>query len=376
MEMTTTRPRTRRVLAASTISALLATLLVAATGPAAYADGSPVPGNKNCSDLISGAKELRIDPPSDGTFTDGTLSVTLDVRTLTSDDPSHSGTQTGSPVFDYTATGGATVIGVAVKGGPNTNFYDYRPGGANSGTALHAPVNPANDKFFGLSHVSFCYVPKVQPAIVTQVSAASITIGDPVHDTATLSGGNNPTGTITFQAFGPDDATCSGTAAFTSTVPVNGNGDYDSAAFTPNAVGTYEWIASYSGDAFNFAATTACGDVNESVVVNKARPTMNTVPDLLPNDSATIAGAFAPAGGTISFKLYLNADCTGDAAYVEPDQTVDANGTYVTSNTTFKVTADATISWVVEYSGDANNEAASSGCTQEQVVMDFTPLNS
>lgn len=364
------------MLAASTLSVLVAALLVTVTGPAANADGTLKPGNQNCSDIIPDAEELRIEPPADGTFTDGTLTVTLDVRTLTSDDPDHLGNQTGSPVFDYTATGGATVIGVAVKGGPNTNFYDYRPGGANSGTALHAPVNPNNSKFFGLSHISFCYVPKVQPTVVTQVSAASITIGGSVHDTATLSGGNNPTGTITFTAYGPDDATCSGTAAFTSTVPVNGNGNYDSEPFTPTAVGTYEWIASYSGDAFNFAATTACGDANESVVVNKARPTMSTAPDLLPNDSATIAGAVAPAGGTISFKLYLNADCTGDAAYVEPDQTVDANGTYVTSNTTFKVTADATISWVVEYSGDANNEAASSGCTQEQVVMDFTPLNS
>lgn len=374
--MDTTRLRARRMVAASSIGALLAALLIVTTAPAANADGTPVAGNKTCADLIPGAKELKVDPPGDGTFGDGTLSVTVDVRTLASDVPDHPGNQTGSEVFDFTATGGGAVVGVAVKGGPTVNFYDYRPGAASSGTALHAPVNPNNNKFFGLSHISFCYVPKVQPTIVTQVSAASMTIGGSVHDTATLSGGNNPTGTITFRAFGPNDESCTGAAAFTSTVPVNGNGSYDSEPFTPTAVGTYEWIASYSGDAFNFTATGACGDANESVVVNKARPTLGTAPDLLPNDSATLAGLFAPAGGTISFKLYLNADCTGEAVYVEPDQTVGANGTYVTTNATYKVTADATISWVVEYSGDANNEAASSGCTQEQVVMDFTPLNS
>ena len=54
----------------------------------------------------------------DGTFTDGTLTVTLDVRTLAADDPAHPGDQTGSPVIDFTATGG-TVLGVVVKGGPN-----------------------------------------------------------------------------------------------------------------------------------------------------------------------------------------------------------------------------------------------------------------
>src|SRR6266542_1096717 len=51
-----------------------------------------------------------------------------------------------------------TVVGVAVKGGPDANFYDYRPDGVSSGTGLHAPVNPRNQKFFGLSHISFCYM--------------------------------------------------------------------------------------------------------------------------------------------------------------------------------------------------------------------------
>jgi hypothetical protein len=40
------------------------------------------------------------------------------------------------------------------------------------------------------------------------------------------------------------------------------------------------------------------------------------------------------------------------------------------------VNADATISWIVEYSGDAKNEGAVSACTDEQVVLDFTPLGS
>ncbi|HEY3002841.1 MAG TPA: hypothetical protein VGJ44_10880, partial [Kribbellaceae bacterium] len=67
------------------------------------------------------------------------------------------GDQTGSQVIDFTATG-ASVLGVVVKGGPNANFYDYQPGGVSFGTGLHSPVNPSNEMFYGLSHVSFCYV--------------------------------------------------------------------------------------------------------------------------------------------------------------------------------------------------------------------------
>src|SRR6266498_3119591 len=140
--MTLTHPRsTSRRLATVILLALLGTLAAALTAGAAYADGTVVTGNQNCVDLIPGSEELRVQSPADGTFSnpDG-FSVTLDVRTLTADDPQHPGDQTDSPVFDFTATGG-TVVGVAVKGGPDANFYDYRPDGVSSGTGLHAPMN-------------------------------------------------------------------------------------------------------------------------------------------------------------------------------------------------------------------------------------------
>src|SRR3989441_12325260 len=44
-----------------------------------------------------------------------------------------------------------------------------------------------------------------------------------------LTSATNPTGTITFNLYGPDDATCGGAVIFSSTVPVSGNGDYTSA---------------------------------------------------------------------------------------------------------------------------------------------------
>jgi len=370
--MARTSPRKRWLAASAAIVVLASVVVGAVTAPAANADGAPVQGNKRCSDLIPGSPELRVENPTTGSYTDGTLTVALSVYALTADDPNHTGNQTGSQVFDFTATGGS-VIGLAVKGGPNTNFYDHRPNGITSGTRLHAQVNPNNERFYGLSHVSFCYVPKARTRILTKVSADAITIGGSVTDTATLSGGNNPTGTITFRVYGPSDATCSGAAVFTSTVAVNGNGNYTSGAFTPRAVGTYRWIASYSGDARNTASSGACGDQNEQVVVRKATPRLGTAPNLLPNDRATLAGLVAPSGGTLVFRLYLNGTCSGAPAYTET-HAVNANGAFSTNNTSVRVTADAALSWVVTYSGDARNEAATSACSDEQILMDFTPL--
>ena len=59
-------------------------------------------------------------------------------------------------------------------------------------------------------------------------ASAAVTAGGAVHDTAHLSGGAAPTGTITFRLYGADDSDCSGDPVFTSTVKVSGNGDYDS----------------------------------------------------------------------------------------------------------------------------------------------------
>jgi hypothetical protein len=109
-----------------------------------------------------------------------------------------------------------------------------------------------------------------------------VALGAAISDTATLSGGTNPTGQITFNLYGPNDATCSSAAIFTSTVTVAGNGSYGSTpAFTPTAVGTYRWIANYSGDANNNATTNACNGANENVVVTvTVGPTVTAVPTL------------------------------------------------------------------------------------------------
>ena len=131
-------------------------------------------------------------------------------------------------------------------------------------TATDASVNHCT----GLQ--AYTVVAKLTTALTTQASSG-VTRGEAISDTATLSGGATPTGTITFNLYGPNDATCS-SAIFTSTVPVNGNGTYSSTSFTDTTAGTYRWIANYSGDANNAATANACNAANENVVVERGRP--------------------------------------------------------------------------------------------------------
>ena len=131
---------------------------------------------------------------------------------------------------------------------------------------------------------------------LTTRASAAVQLGGLIHDTATLSGGVAPTGTITFSSFGPNNASCAGAAAFTSTVSVNGNGSYVSANFMPSLTGTYRWTAAYSGDAANAASATACNDANESVTVSATAAQIAVTPTLNEWAMFLLAGLVAVVG--------------------------------------------------------------------------------
>src|SRR5262249_2644195 len=73
-----------------------------------------------------------------------------------------------------------------------------------------------------------------------------------VSDSAVLVGGYHETGNIIFTLSGP------GGFSYTQTDPVSGNGTYSASTTLPAAgtvAGTYTWLATYSGDGNNLAAT-------------------------------------------------------------------------------------------------------------------------
>ena len=199
-------------------------------------------------------------------------------------------------------------------------------------------------------------------------AASSETIGAAVHDTATLSGGLNPTGTITFNLYGPSDTPdCSGNPVFTSTVNVNGNGDYGSGNFTPTTAGSYYWTASYSGDVNNLPSSGSCGDEGETSTLVKrttgivTAATNAAIGDAV-HDIATLSGATANAGGTITFNLYGPSDtpdCSGNAVFTATVN-VSGNGNYNSGN--FTPSTAGKYYWVASYSGDVNNLPSSGSC--------------
>jgi hypothetical protein len=100
------------------------------------------------------------------------------------------------------------------------------------------------------------------PTISTRATAGG-PVGTWVRDTATVTGGTNPTGTVTFVLF--SDAACAN-QLFTSTQPLtNGTGASD--GLRSVAPGTFFWRAFYNGDANNNATSGACGAPNESVTI-------------------------------------------------------------------------------------------------------------
>jgi len=189
-----------------------------------------------------------------------------------------------------------------------------------------------------------------------------------VHDSATLTGTTaDAGGTVKYTVYSNDTCTDNPQDAGTKTV-INGSVP-DSDPITFNNAGTFYWQAVYSGDANNDGATSACQ--SEILVVNKNHSAISTVPNLIPNDDATVSGLTDDAGGTVVFNLYSPSDatCSGTPAYT---QTVDVtgNGTYSTTNTTFIAKASGTWRWQVTYSGDANNDGSTSQCGVEHFTID------
>jgi hypothetical protein len=119
-------------------------------------------------------------------------------------------------------------------------------------------------------------VGKATPAINTEVTPGSLTLGGSASDTATITkpaGAPTPTGTVTFVFYGPNDDDCNGTPAFTSANrPVTGGTTAVSEVFTPPAAGTYHVIATYNGDANYTTVAGVCSDAAETLVVAATTP--------------------------------------------------------------------------------------------------------
>ncbi len=137
------------------------------------------------------------------------------------------------------------------------------------------------------------------PRISTKHSAGGA-VGISLHDTATVKGGDHPSGKVTFSLFGPGDRTCSGTPLFTDTERPLSSGPFSvtSTDFVTSAPGTYTWVATFhSGNAVNHNASTRCGADTVTITAPASGvQAISTSTPGTPGTGAGLGGVLLPAG--------------------------------------------------------------------------------
>ncbi len=120
---------------------------------------------------------------------------------------------------------------------------------ATSGNqSLPTTSNPGTQSVLAASTFDFFNKLLASPTINTMQQPASATVGSSIADKATVSGGNNPTGTVTFKLY--NNSTASGTPLFTDTESLS-VAWRPRPATRPTATGTDYWVATYNGDSNN-----------------------------------------------------------------------------------------------------------------------------
>jgi hypothetical protein len=193
------------------------------------------------------------------------------------------------------------------------------------------------------------------PPQLTMTASGATTVGFQIFANVNVNMASNPTGTMTFRLFGSNDTNCV-SPIFTSTVAVGGT-SINSDHFTTTSVDTYQWEASYSGDANNSpAGPTACSDPGGAVVVTRhgsnlgvtaGGATLGTIRAV-----ALVAG-FNPTG-TVTFLLTPPGDtfCSGTPVFTS-SVAVNGNGSYTSAP--YTLPASGQYKWRAMYSGDVNN---------------------
>ena len=119
-----------------------------------------------------------------------------------------------------------------------------------------------------------------------------------IADKATVSGGFNPTGTVTFNLY--NNANATGTPLFTDTETLSG-GTATSKGYTATATGTDYWVATYNGDSNNNPVTS--GTAGEPVTITKASTTTTII-------ASATASSF---GQAVTFTATVTANPSGPA---------------------------------------------------------------
>lgn len=274
------------------------------------------------------------------------------------------------PPADANCTGTAafnSTVKVAGNGSyRSADFSPARVGGfrwtvSYSGDANHAPTTVGCGK-------ATSAVVAAKPTVSGNVPQR-MTVGTAFRDAATLQGGFNPGGSITFRIYGPIAGGCIG-PAYVNTVPVDGNGTVGSAPFVALRTGRYSFTVSYSGDGENQAASEPCDSPRQVVQVVKRSPKVKPRATLVGGKQISIrahlSGSVSPAGA-ITFRLYGPDDkrCRRKPEF-SGGITVKKNGTFALAS--YLATKPGTYRLSVGYSGDPRNRRLNGTCDTAQTI--------
>jgi len=297
---------------------------------------------------------------ADTTFTGGTSAgsgKTLDANSVAKSDPVHI---TAAGVTYWRAVFTGTGISAGSDSGCSGEILTANQA-TSTATTLHetnsngVDVNPANNG-----------------------DPISINAGGFVTDFASVTPAS-ATGSVAFKYYGSQsDCTndTNGTAAGGGTLS-SGSAHSNTVQF--NTSGTFYWKAFFTGTGLNNASHSGCEVLNvppnSTGLTTTPSETTGRIGDTL-SDTATLSGATSDAGGTISFYLFAPGDdCSelGTAVYSSTDVPVEGNDTYSSTDGTASgsnVTTQAGVyHWLAKYSGDDNNDPASSKCSDEAVLV-------
>jgi hypothetical protein len=212
----------------------------------------------------------------------------------------------GSEIANVSVIDTATVTGSAGTPGGTLTYYFYNTATPVFGTTtpvstqqvtLSGGIVPNSLPSDPLTAGGFSYIASysgdsnynpfigsVEPFTVTVAapffntypgSGAVLGSGNKLTDSALLSSGFTPGGTITFYLFAPGVTAnvMLSNNVYSDVVTVNGNGMYTTGmgsnpgGYLPTAAGTYHWVVDYSGDTHNTPGSSAFGSESETATL-------------------------------------------------------------------------------------------------------------
>jgi hypothetical protein len=226
------------------------------------------------------------------------------------------------------AAGSSTVAGTA--GGVSTAVSSLAPGtyywrASYSGNVIN---NQAVSSTCGTTgEVLTVQAPTTTTTIQTGggVIGASIPVlkGSPVTDQATIAGAEagSATGTVTYTLY--KEATCK-TVLATSVASVTAGVAGASVAVSPS-VGTYYWVASYSGGGLNAPSASACGS-EKLIVSTKANLGLPNGKKCFSKRAFAIHPRFPKGAKIISYQEFINGNLVKQGKLSKHATTVDLIG--------------------------------------------------